>query len=130
LGLALLTCGGGGAGPKVKADGTLYVQNVNGRLKVWVTVVSIDGQVPEGKDLPQGVSPQQEVEVLLDEITPVTAVLPGGSEVLIKLRIKRERIKEFDLTVTIDGSQLLYITDMNPYEEGLAGLKYQLKPYG
>jgi len=106
------------------------VQNVNGRLKVWVTVVSIDGQVPEGKDLPQGVSPQQEVEVLLDEITPVTAVLPGGSEVLIKLRIKRERIKEFDLTVTIDGSQLLYITDMNPYEEGLAGLKYQLKPYG
>lgn len=131
LSLALLACGGGGGtGPTTQADGVLYVQNVNTGLRIWVTVISIGGQPPEEKDLPQGVSPQQEVEIPLNDITPVTAVLTGGVEVLLKLRVSRERMKEFDLPITIDGSRLLYITDMNPYEEGLPGLKHQLRPYG
>jgi len=138
LALALLACGGGaGSGPKVQDDGALYVQYVNEQLTVWMTVVSINGQVPQEKELAEGVSPQQEVEISLNEITPATAVLSGGSEILVKLRVLLDRpeiwppaMKDFHLTVTIDGSQLLYITDMNPFEEGLDSLKYQIKPCG
>ncbi len=130
LASALLACGGGGGtGSETQANGSLYLQHVNERLTVWVTVLSIDGQAPQEKDLPQGVSPEQEVEIALDEITPVTADLPGGSEVSLKIRVSRERMKDFTLKITIDGSQLLYITDMNPYEDE-AGLKYQQRPYG
>ena len=100
-------------------------------------MISINDQVPHEKELPQGVFPQQEVEISLNEITPATAVLPGGSEIVVKLRVLLDKpevwppaMKDFHLTVTIDGSQLLYITDMNPFEEGLASLKYQLRPYG
>ena len=129
--LALLACGGdGGTSSKAQAEGALYIQNVNERLQVWVTVISINGEAPQEKDLPQGVSPQEEVEIPLDAITPVTAVLSGGTEVLLKLRVSRERTKDFDLPVTIDGSQLIYITDMNPYEEGLPGLKHEIRTYG
>ena len=136
LALALLACGGGaGSGPKVQDDGALYVQYVNEQLTVWMTVVSINGQVPQEKELAEGVSPQQEVEISLNEITPATAVLSGGSEILVKLRVLLDTpeiwppaMKDFHLTVTIDGSQLLYITDMNPFEEGLDSLKYQIKP--
>ena len=134
----MLACGGGaGSGPKVQDDGALYVQYVNEQLTVWMTVVSINGQVPQEKELAEGVSPQQEVEISLNEITPATAVLSGGSEILVKLRVLLDRpeiwppaMKDFHLTVTIDGSQLLYITDMNPFEEGLDSLKYQIKPCG
>lgn len=136
--LALLTCGGGGGtGPKVQDDGALYVQYVNKQLKVWVTMLSINAQVPQEKELAQGVSPQQEVEISLNEITPMTVTMSGGSEILVKLRVLLDKpevwppaMKDFHLTVTIDGSQLLYITDMNPFEEGLDSLKYQIKPYG
>ena len=138
LALALLACGGGaGTGPKVQDDGALYIQYVNEQLTVWMTMISINDQVPHEKELPQGVFPQQEVEISLNEITPATAVLPGGSEIVVKLRVLLDKpevwppaMKDFHLTVTIDGSQLLYITDMNPFEEGLDSLKYQLRPYG
>ena len=128
--LLLLACGGGGGtGSTTKAAGSLYVQYVNERLKVRATVVSINGQTPQETDLPQGVSPGQEMELALNEITSVTADLPGGTEVSLNLRISRERQKDFDLKITIDGSQLLRITDMNPYED-VAGLKYELSSYG
>ena len=125
--------GDGGTGAKAQTDGALYVQYVNEHLEVWMTVISINDQVPQEKELPQGVSPQQEVELALDEITQATAVVPGGTEIFVKIRVSLDsprRMKDFELTVTVDGSQLVYITDMNPNEEGLAGLKHQLRRYG
>ena len=106
LALVLFACGGGGGtGSETKAAGSLYVQYVNQRLRVWVTVVSVDGQIPQEKDLPQGVSPGQEVQLDLDEITPVTADLPGGTEVSLNLRVSRERQKDFDLNIDFADSR-------------------------
>ena len=127
LALALLACGdGGGTGSETKADGSLHVQYVRDGMRAWVTVVSINDQAPQEKDLPQGVSPQDEMELSLNEIMPVTADLPGGTEVSLKIRISLGRQKDFDLKITIDGSQLLSITNMNPYVDE-AGLEYELR---
>ena len=124
----LVSCGGGGAGPKAKAEGAVYVQNRDERLDLKVKVEFINGQPPGPEHLPEGTAPGQEVAVPPNEgPVQVTAVLPGGTEVQLGFWLRKRRNRPLNVTVTIDGSQ---IVDFGPNTNIEAGfVDYQVRPY-
>ena len=120
--------GGGGTGAEVQADGAVYVQNRDELLDLKVKVDLVDGQPPREEDLPQGIYPGQEMEIPPNEgPVQVTAVLPGGTKVGLHFWLRKRRNRSLDVTVPIDGSQLV---DFGPNTNIEAGfVDYKIKPY-
>ncbi|HIE04015.1 MAG TPA: hypothetical protein EYP61_04590 [Candidatus Latescibacteria bacterium] len=125
---AVLVSCGGGAGPKAKAEGAVYVQNRDENLDLKVKVEFINGRPPGPEHLPEGTVPGQEVTVPPGEgPVQVTAVLPGGTEVQLSFWLRKRRNRSLDVTVTVDGSQMV---DFGPNTNIEAGfVDYQVKPY-
>ena len=133
---SLIVCGGGSTGPRQKEPGRIYVQNVGyveggKKFEVFVTVVSVDGQVPGDRDLPQGVQLYQELEIPQGgEPVPVTGVLHGGARVVLRFRVTGGfgyQTREWELPFEVDGNKLIYVTGVNPFE---GKLYYEEHSYG
>lgn len=128
LAAVLLACGdGGGTGPKTKGEGLVYVRNRDSGLSLTVKVTLVDDHPPQEGQLPSDVSPGQEMDVPSNGPIQVTSVLPGGTEVKLYFLLHKRRNMNHEVTVTVDGSQVVDFGPDTNIENRF--IDHQVKPY-